>query len=95
MIADFDPAKDEVNRAKHGVPLSYGLRVFEDPHRLVLASHRAIDGEDRVKAVGEVDGKLHTLVHVWRGDVIRLISMRRSNDGEEREYRSVRDQRGG
>lgn len=86
MIVDFDPAKDEANRVKHGVPLAFGLRVFEDADHVVLPSARPIDGEDRYKAVGMVDGKLWTAVHVWRGETPRMISVRRSNAGEQGNY---------
>lgn len=86
MIAAFDPAKDEANRIKHGVPLTFGLRVFEDREHVVLSSERPIDGEHRFKAIGSVEGKLWTAVYVWRGETIRLISVRRSNDGEQGNY---------
>jgi uncharacterized protein len=88
MEFEFDPAKDEANRFKHGLRLAFGSRVFDDPDYVVLASHRPIDGEDRLKAIGMVEGKLYTAVHVWRGDVIRLISVRRSNASEQRDYHS-------
>lgn len=86
MEFEFDPAKDEANRFKHGLPLAFGMRVFDDPFHSVLPSHRPVDGENRYKAVGLVDGKLFTLVHVWRDERIRLISVRRSNAGEQRDY---------
>ena len=86
MEFDFDPAKDEANRFKHGMRLAFGMRVFAHDDHVVVASHRPIDGEDRFKAIGLVDGKLYTVVHVWRGDVVRLISVRRSNAGEQRHY---------
>jgi uncharacterized protein len=83
---EFDPAKDEANRFKHGVRLAFGLRVFDHPDHIVVGSHRSIDGEERFKAIGLVDGRLHTVVHVWREDVMRLISVRRSNASEQRDY---------
>lgn len=86
MDFDYDPEKDAANRAKHGLPLAFGRRAFDDPGHIVLASFRPIDGEDRYKTVGRVDGKLFTAVYVWRGETIRLISVRRSNDGEQRAY---------
>ena len=86
MIAIFDPDKDESNRVKHGVPLLFGVRVFEDRNHVILASFRPVDGEDRFKAVGLVAGRLWTAIYVERGDAIRLISVRRSNDGEQRNY---------
>ena len=86
MIAEFDPDKDEANRIKHGVPLLFGVRVFEDEEHIILPSFRPIDGEDRYKAVGRIDGKLWTAIYVERGAAIRLISVRRSNDGEQGNY---------
>ena len=87
MIAEFDPAKDAANIAKHGVPLAFGTRVFDDPDHLVIAAIRPDDGEERYKVIGIVDGKLWTAVHVLRGKATRFVSVRRSNDGEERAYR--------
>lgn len=86
MIFDFDPAKDEANRRKHGAPLSFGVRVFEDEDYVVLPSLRPVDGEDRYKAVGTVEDRLWTVIHVWRGGTMRLISVRRSNAGEQGDY---------
>lgn len=86
MEFEFDPAKDEANRFKHGSRLSFGERVFDDPYHRVLPSFRECDGEDRYKAVGLVGGKLHTVVYVIRGEAFRLISVRRSNASEQRDY---------
>lgn len=88
MEFEFDPLKDEANRYKHGLRLAFGQRVFDDALRAVLPSFRKIDGEDRWKAVGIVDGKLYTVVYVWREEVVRLISVRRSNASEQRDYNS-------
>jgi uncharacterized DUF497 family protein len=88
MDIEYDAEKDEVNRFKHRLPLAFGKRVFDDPKHQVLPSFRPVDGEDRYKAVGHVDGKLHTVVYVWRDDILRLISVRRSNAKERRDYDS-------
>lgn len=79
MRIDYDPDKDTANRAKHSVSLGFGARVFEDEDHIVLPSFRPVDGEDRLKAVGVVEGRLYTAVHVWRGETVRMISVRRSN----------------
>ena len=86
MIFDFDPAKDAANRVKHGVPLIFGARVFDDEDHIVLASFRPVDGEDRYKAIGVVDARLWTAVFVARGATVRLVSVRRSNAGEQKSY---------
>ena len=86
MKIEYGADKDEVNRFKHRLPLAFGTKIFDDPLHAVLASLRPVDGEDRYKAVGMLDGKLHTAVYVWRSNTIRLISVRRSNTNERREY---------
>lgn len=86
MEFEFDPAKDEANRFKHGLRLAFGMRIFVDPLHQIFPSFRPVDGEDRYKAVGMVDGKLHTVVYVERIGVLRLISVRRSNASEQRDY---------
>ena len=86
MEFEFDPAKDEANFFKHRLRLAFGSRVFEQDDHIVVSSHRQVDGEERSKAIGLVEGKLYTVVHVWREDVVRLISVRRSNASEQRDY---------
>ena len=86
MTVEFDPAKDEANRAKHGVGLEFGARIFDDPFVAILPTIRIGDEEERFKAIGMVGGKLWTAIHVWRDEVARMISVRRSNAGEQRDY---------
>lgn len=86
MIADFDPVKDESNRAKHGVSLLFGVRVFEDANVAIVPTVRLGDEEERFKAIGLIDGKCWTAIHVWRGAVVRFISVRRSNEREQGDY---------
>jgi uncharacterized protein len=85
----FDPAKDAINREKHGLSLAFGYLVFQDAVHLIIPSIRLIDGEERFKVVRQVLEKLFTAVFVWRGEEPRFISVRRSNKGEENAYRSA------
>lgn len=85
----FDPVKDATNRPKHQLPLAFGDRIFEDENYLIIPSICEIDGEGRFKVVWIVEGKLFTGVFVWRDDLPRFISARRSNEGEERSYRAT------
>ena len=86
MEFEFDPAKDEANRLKHGLPLDVGAEVFLAVDHVILPSFRTADAEERYKVIGWVDGKLYTAVHTWRDNVIRMISVRRSNPNERRDY---------
>lgn len=89
MPGSFDPAKDAVNRRKHRLSLAFGDRIFEDDDHLILPSIREIDGEGAVQ--GDRDRRKEAVhrVFVWRGDLPRFISVRRSNKGEEKAYRAA------
>ena len=82
----FDPRKDAANREKHKLSLAFGLRIFDDGDHLIIPSIREIDGEERFKVVEVVGERLFTGVFVWRDNLPRFISVRRSNKGEEQAY---------
>lgn len=91
MTSDrFDLGKDATNRQKHGVSLAFGDRIFEDDNHLIVPTIREADGEERFKLIGLTDGRLFTGIFVWRADLARFISVRRSNRNEERIYCSSR-----
>lgn len=83
---EWDGVKAASNLAKHEVSFDYVARVFLDDARLIADTTRGIDGEERGKATGLIDGKLYTAVYTMRGTVCRIISARRSNRSEERSY---------
>lgn len=85
----FDPSKDAANQHKHHLSLAFGDRLFKDDNHLILPSIRQQDGEERYKVIGIADEKLFTGVFVWRDDLPRFMSVRRSNKGEERAYHSA------
>lgn len=43
-------------------------------------------GERRVRLLGTIDGRLHVAVMTYRGEKERVISPRRANEREERQY---------
>lgn len=86
---EWDDAKAQSNLAKHGVPFAYATRVFLDAGVVDFDASRPGDGEPRRKAVGEIEGRLFTVVYTPREDCIRVISARRCNLTEERRYGSL------
>jgi len=83
---EWDDAKARSNLAKHGVPVPYAARVFLDSGIVDLDTSRPGDGELRRKAVGNIEGRLFTVVYTLRDGCIRMISARRCNLTEERRY---------
>ena len=93
MEFEWDEAKAKRNLAKHGVRFDGALHVFDDPDVVLMETFRANDQEDRFKAVGKIGDRMFTVIFTQRTGAIRLISARRANAGEEREYahRSVQN----
>jgi uncharacterized protein len=86
MRFEFDPEKDDANRGKQWCVTLLWRAGLRGPDYLLIPTFREEDGEDRYKVIGMVDGKFWTAVHVLHGDTARFISVRRSNDGEEKQY---------
>lgn len=86
---EWDPRKAATNRRKHGVSFSEAETVFADEHALLLNDPEHSETEDRFLLLG-LSGALRVLVvvHCYRaGDtVIRLISARRADREEQRQY---------
>ena len=85
MQIEFDPDKDAANREKHGLSLADADRMdFETA--IYRQDIRYAYGEDRFRALGMIEERLHMLVFTMRGDVLRAISLRKANPREERRY---------
>ena len=86
MTSDFDPKKDAANLKKHGVSLSGGDGVLNDPLAITVEDESA-EGEQRFVTIGmNVFGSLMVVVHTPRGDEVRIISVRSANPKERRAY---------
>ena len=86
MSTEFDPKKDAANIKKHGVSLSEGDGVLNDPLALTVKDASA-EGEHRFVTVGmNAFGSLMVVVHTPRDDRSRTISVRKADPKERRNY---------
>jgi uncharacterized DUF497 family protein len=86
MDVEFDPAKDAVNREKHGVSLVLGTVVLANQVGEILDDRRDY-GEVRMTAFGMVNGRLYACTYTTRAKCIRLISVRKANAREQKQWR--------
>jgi uncharacterized DUF497 family protein len=86
VAAEFDPKKNALNLRKHGVSLSEGDGVLNDPLAVTIEDPSA-EGEQRFVTVGmNAFGSLMVVVWTGRGEDIRLVSVRRAEPKERRSY---------
>ena len=81
----WDEAKRKSNLAKHGLDFADAHRVFAGI--VVEKLDTRFDyGEQRMIAVGMLDAVVVLMVHVERGDCVRIISMRQATKNETNFY---------
>ncbi|MFI4964536.1 MAG: BrnT family toxin [Caulobacterales bacterium] len=85
MDIEFDPAKDEANIRKHGLSLALAKDLEIDTAH-VMKDTRQDYGEDRLIAVGPLNGRLCVLAFTVRKGKMRAISLRRANPRERRRF---------
>lgn len=81
MQYEFDPVKDQANLAKHGVSLGLANELEWDTLQSKEDDRRNY-GELRVAGYALMGVRLYCVVFVDRGDVRRVISLRRANNRE-------------
>ena len=89
MSFEWDEEKAAANVAKHGIRFDYAARVFLDPYRIEMPDDREEYGEVRYKTIGMVDNRVLVVVYTIRNGHIRLISARRAERYEQRQYHEV------
>lgn len=70
---EWDPEKDLLNRAKHGVPFVEAQEAFFDSHRVIAEDISHSGSEKRYYCFGKVPGGILTVRFTYRAGVIRII----------------------
>lgn len=83
MEIEFDPAKDAVNRAKHGISLEAASEFEID---VVVRDRRRDYNEERFNAFGILAGHPYCLTFTVRDGRVRAISLRRARAKEYRRH---------
>lgn len=94
MIIEFDLAKSERNARKRGLPFERADE-FDWDTALIIEDTRRDYGEPRFRAFGFIGDRMHALVFTPREGGVRVISLRKANRREERNYEKETESRDG
>jgi uncharacterized protein len=84
---EWDEAKSQANRRKHGVDFADAIEALEDPNRTEDIDARFEYGEERTRVIGLAQGDvLCVIVTVRSATIYRIISARRATKHEEDWY---------
>ena len=83
VLFEYDAVKSRANAAKHGIDFEAVQKMWDG---LVVAAPARFVGEDRMMAIGQIDGRHWTAIVTERGPALRIISARRSRANEIKIY---------
>jgi uncharacterized DUF497 family protein len=86
MEFEWDDAKSERNRRERGFDFATAALIFDGPVQTTFDDRRDYS-EERVIAIGEINGEVLVVVYTDRGQVRRIISARRANRKEREAWR--------
>jgi uncharacterized protein len=85
VLIDFDPVKDRLNRAQHGLSLAFAKKLIWD-EALVWVDNRYDYDETRMIGLVPEGNDLYYVAFVDRSEVRRVISLRYAERKEIKHY---------
>jgi uncharacterized DUF497 family protein len=83
----WDPAKDEKTRRDRGFGFDYAVRIFLG--RVVEAvDRRRTYGEERIRAIGQVSGRIYVVIYTDRPGERWIISAWKASGKDARTWRN-------
>ncbi len=80
MEFEFDAHKSLSNQQKHGIDFTRAQTLWDDPDLIEIPART--DDEPRYLVIGKIGGRHWSGIITYRGDRIRIISVRRSRPEE-------------
>ncbi|HDL85687.1 MAG TPA: BrnT family toxin [Candidatus Acetothermia bacterium] len=87
LLFEWDPKKAQLNIKRHKMSFDEASTAFRDPLSRTIDDPLHSDDEERSVLIGQsIRGCLLVVVHIERGDRIRIISARLATNKERSRY---------
>jgi uncharacterized DUF497 family protein len=86
MEFEFDPEKSDLNKQKHGIDFFEAQALWDDPDLMEIPAKTT--DEQRFLVIGKIFEKYWSGIITYRGERVRIISVRRSRPEEVDIYES-------
>ena len=87
MNFEFDLHKSQSNLEKHGIDFTRAQAIWDDESYIEIPARTS--DEPRWLVIGRINEKFWSAVITYRGESIRIISVRRSREEEIELYESL------
>lgn len=92
LLFEWDPKKASENVKKHGVTFDEASAVFQDPISITISDPAHSKDEERFVLLGcSHRHRLLVVVHIERGEHIRIISARAATKKEKLQYEDSKE----
>ncbi len=85
MLITCDPNKSRANYFKHGIVLEFA-QYLDWANEMVWQDVRQNYNEVRMSGLVPLEGKVYAVVYVLRAESTRMISLRKANNREMKQY---------
>ena len=85
MLITCDPNKSRANYFKHGIVLEFA-QYLDWANEMVWQDVRQNYNEVRMSGLVPLEGKIYAVVYVLRAESTRMISLRKANNREMKQY---------
>jgi uncharacterized DUF497 family protein len=87
-LGAWDPEKAKANQKNHeGVTFEEAKVVFEDANAITITDYESDPNEERLITIGMgAKARVLVVVYTYRREKIRIISARKANPRERKEY---------
>jgi uncharacterized DUF497 family protein len=85
MLITCDPHKSCANYFKHGIVLEFA-QYLDWTNEMVWQDVRQNYNEVRMSGLVPLEGKIYAVVYVLRAESTRMISLRKANNREMKQY---------
>ena len=85
MLITCDPNKSRANYFKHGIVLEFA-QYLDWANEMVWQDVRQNYNEVRMSGLVPLEGKIYAVVYVLRAESTRMISLRKANNRETKQY---------
>lgn len=89
---EYDKNKSKINKEKHGIDFAEAQKLWQDENALIVPAN-IIDEEIRYALIALFKKKCFVAIYTMRGDVYRIISVRRCRKNEEKCYENDHGER--
>ena len=89
MRFSWDESKRQENWAVRKVDLPEAALIFADPEVIESIDPRTDYGEQRIPALGQVEGAFYLVAYTWRGETRHLITAWKVGENGRRRYQAI------